>query len=83
MKFASSGGKLAITMLKDGKYRIFQSSTSGQLSYTDDFGGAWSKCDGIDGSKTTYAIVDPDDPSKIYASGVKHNDYWASDMTKK
>ena len=82
MKFASSSGKLSVTKLGEGKYRIFQSSTSGQLSYTDDFGGTWNKCDGIDCSKTVYTLVDPEDPAKIYASGVKYNDYWASDTTK-
>lgn len=83
MKFSASGGKLAITKTGEGEYRIFQSSTSGQLSYTDDFGATWNKCDGIDCSKTVYTLVDPADPARVYASGVKYNDYWASDTTKK
>ena len=79
---AATGGKLSITMLSKGKYRIINSSSSGGVSYTDDFGKTWSKCEGISASKTVYTLVDPEDPSIVYASGVQHNDYWASDMTK-
>ena len=79
---AATGGKLSITMLSKGKYRIINSSSSGGVSYTDDFGKTWTKCEGIDASKTVYTLVDPEDPSIVYASGVRHNDYWASDMTK-
>lgn len=79
---AATGGKLSITMLAKGKYRILNSTASGGVSYTDDFGKTWNKCDGISASKTVYTLVDPEDPSIIYASGVQHNDYWASDMTK-
>lgn len=79
---AATGGKLSITMLSKGKYRILNSSASGGVSYTDDFGKTWSKCEGISASKTVYTLVDPEDPSIVYASGVQHNDYWASDMTK-
>ena len=79
---AATGGKLSITMLSKGKYRIINSSASGGVSYTDDFGKTWSKCEGISASKTVYTLVDPEDPSIVYASGVQHNDYWASDMTK-
>ncbi len=79
---AATGGKLSITMLSKGKYRIINSSASGGVSYTDDFGKTWTKCEGIDASKTVYTLVDPEDPSIVYASGVRHNDYWASDMTK-
>ena len=78
----ATGGKLSITMLSKGKYRIINSSSSGGVSYTDDFGKTWTKCEGIDASKTVYTLVDPEDPSIVYASGVRHNDYWASDMTK-
>lgn len=79
---ASTGGKLAIAELSEGKYRIFNSSSSGQLSYSDDFGGTWNQCSGISASKGVYTLVDPKDPSIVYASSVKHNDYWASDTTK-
>ena len=83
MNFAYSGGKIAITELTDGSYRIINSSSSGSaLSYSDDFGGSWTACSGINGSKQTYPMVDLNDPSIVYASGVKHNDYWASDPTK-
>lgn len=84
MKFPYSGGKISITETASGKYRIIESSGSGAaVSYTDDFGATWSESKGIDGSKTTYTLVDLNDPSVVYASGIKHNDYWASDTSKK
>lgn len=84
IKFASGGGKLSITKLKSGEYRILQSSSgSSSVSYTDDFGATWNTSTGIKGSKTTYTLVSPDDPSVVYGSGIQYNDYWASDMSKK
>ncbi len=80
---ACTGGKLSITELKKGTYRIINTSTGGAVSYSDDFGKTWNKSSGIDASKTVYTLVDPKDPSVIYASGVKYNEYWASDMSKK
>ncbi|MBP0967158.1 MAG: 1,4-beta-glucanase [Oscillospiraceae bacterium] len=80
---AATGGKLSITMLSKGKYRILNSSASGGVSYSDDLGKTWSKCEGISASKTVYTLVDPNDASIVYASGVQHNDYWASDISKK
>ena len=80
---ACTGGKLSITELSAGKYRIINSSTSGGVSYSDDFGETWSKSEGIQASKTVYTLVDPEDPSIVYASGVQYNDYWASDTSKK
>ncbi len=80
---AYKGGKLSITKLKNGKYRILNSSENGALSYSDDFGQTWSKSEGIDATKTVYTLVDPKDPSKIYATGVKYNQYWSSDPNKK
>lgn len=79
---ACTGGKLSITELSEGKYRIINTSTGGQVSYTDDFGKTWNKSEGIKASKGVYTLVDPKDPSIVYASAVTHNDYWASDMTK-
>lgn len=79
----TTGGKLAIAQVDKDTYRVFNSSTSGGLSYSDDWGETWTKCEGIDASKTIYTLVDPKDPSIVYASGVKYNDYWASDLTKK
>ncbi|MCR5541994.1 MAG: 1,4-beta-glucanase [Ruminococcus sp.] len=80
---ACTGGKLSITELKKGTYRIINTSANGAVSYSDDFGKTWNKSSGIDASKTVYTLVDPKDPSIVYASGVKYNEYWASDMTKK
>ena len=80
---AYKGGKLSITELKKGTYRILNSNENGALSYSDDFGKTWTKSEGIDASKTVYTLVDPKDPSIVYATGVKYNQYWSSDTTKK
>ncbi len=83
MDFAYSGGKISITEVSAGKYRIIESNGGGAaVSYTDDFGKTWKESTGIDGSKSTYTLVDPDDPKIVYGSGIKHNDYWASDPNK-
>ncbi len=75
----SSGGKVAITQLENGKYRVIKANgSSGQISYTDDFGETWKESTGLDGSKTTYPLVDLNNPAVVYGSGIKHNDYWAS-----
>lgn len=80
----SSSGKMAITQLEDGSYRFIKAdSANGSLQYSDDFGGSWTKCEGLDGSKTTYPLVDLNNPAVVYGSGIKHNDYWASDPNKK
>ena len=84
LKVPNGGGKMAITKLKDGSYRFIKAdSGNGSLQYTDDFGGSWTKCEGLDGSKTTYPLVDLNNPAVVYGSGIKHNDYWASDPNKK
>lgn len=80
---ACTGGKLSITELEDGKYRIINTSTGGAVSYTDDFGKTWNKSEGIKASKGVYTLVDPNDAKTVYASVLTHNDYWASDQTKK
>ena len=59
LKVPNGGGKMAITKLKDGSYRFIKAdSGNGSLQYSDDFGGSWTKCEGLDGSKTTYPLVD-------------------------
>ena len=79
MKFASGGGKLSITEVSEGKYRILQSnSSSSAISYSDDFGATWNNSSGINGTRTTYTLVDPSDPSIIYGAGINYNEYWAS-----
>ena len=78
MTFDGSSGKLSITETADGEYRIFHSGSSGAISYTDDFGGTWENATGIKGTKATYTLVDPSDPSIIYGAGINYNDYWAS-----
>ena len=80
----SSGGKAAITQLDDGTYRIIKASgDNAGISYTDDFGATWKNSSGLDGTRTTYPLVDPNDPAIVYGSGIKYNDYWASDPNKK
>lgn len=84
LKVPSGGGKMAITQLEDGSYRFIKAdSSNGSLQYSDDFGASWSKSEGLDGSKTTYPLVDLNNPAVVYGSGIKHNDYWASDPNKK
>ena len=80
---ACTGGKLSITELSKGKYRIINSSPKGDVSYTDDYGKTWKKCAGIQASKGAYTLVDPEDPSIVYATGAQYNEYWSSDMSKK
>ena len=82
---AAAAGKLSITELSKGKYRIINSGNekSGALSYSDDFGATWNKCEGMSCDKTIYTLVDPKNPKIVYASGVKYNEYWSSDTTKK
>ena len=82
-KPACTGGKLAITELAKGKYRIINTSSKGGASYTDDYGKTWKDCSGIKASKGVYALVDPDDPKIVYATGAQYNEYWSSDMSKK
>ena len=82
-KPACTGGKLAITELSKGKYRVINTSTKGAASYSDDWGATWNKCDGIVASKGVYALVDPTDAKTVYAVGAQYNEYWSSDMSKK
>lgn len=83
LKVQRGGGKLAITQLDDGTYRFIHSaSDNANISYTDDFGATWKDATGLEGSKTTYPLVDPENPAVIYGSGIKYNDYWSSDMSK-
>lgn len=82
-KPACTGGKLAITELSGGKYRIINTSSKGAASYSDDWGATWKKCDGIQATKGVYALVDPEDASVVYAVGAQYNEYWSSDMSKK
>ena len=82
-KPACTGGKLAITELSKGKYRVINTSAKGGASYSDDWGATWKDCAGIKASKGAYAMVDPEDPKIVYATGAEYNEYWSSDMSKK
>ncbi len=83
LKVPNGGGKLSITEVEDGTYRFIKSSKdNANVSYSDDFGATWTDSTGLDGSKATYTLVDPSDPSIVYGSGIKYNDYWASDTSK-
>lgn len=80
----SSGGKAAIVQLSKDKYRFIKSGkSSGSLSYSDDFGETWNTCLSVSGSKPTYILVDPENPSLVYASAITYNEYWSSDTSKK
>lgn len=83
LKVPNGGGKMAITKLDDGSYRFIKADAgNGSLQYSDDFGATWNKSTGLDGSKTTYPLVDLNNPAIVYGSGIKHNDYWKSDPNK-
>ena len=77
---AAKGGKLAIAEIGSGKYRVFNTSKdSGDVSYSDDWGGTWNKCTGIPtqyGSKPTMLLVEPDDPNTVYAYATYFNSSW-------
>lgn len=83
MSLPGGGGKAAITQMEDGTYRIFKSEQEGAgVSYTDDFGKTWNQTEGIKGSKTTYMLVEPENPAVIYAYTTQYNSWWAADKTK-
>lgn len=83
MKVAS-GGKAAIAKLGEGKYRFIKSGkANGGLVYSDDFGATWTECLNVSGDKPSYILVDPEDPTLVYASGIVYNQYWSSDPNKK
>lgn len=80
---ACRGGKLSITELSKGKYRVINTSSKGGASYSDDWGATWKVCDGIKATKGVYSLVDPEDPKMVYAVGAQYNEYWSSDISKK
>ena len=68
-----SGAKAAINRLEDGTYRILVSS-SGKISYTDDFGKTWSTASTSDSlSSTIWMCVDEKNPQYVYAYGYYYN----------
>ncbi len=83
MSLPSSGGKAAIAQIGENSYRFFKSEQEGAgVSYSDDFGQTWQSCQGIQGSKTTYLLVEPENPQIIYAYTTQYNAYWSADLTK-
>ena len=71
-----SGAKAAINQLEDGTYRILVSS-SGKISYTDDFGKTWSTASTSDSlSSTIWMCVDEKNPQYVYAYGYYYNQYY-------
>ena len=77
---AVKGGKLAIAQIDKSTYRIFNTGKDdGGVSYSDDWGATWSKCEGIPskyGSKPTMLLVEPDDPNTVYAYATYFNSSW-------
>lgn len=62
--------------LEDGSYRILVSS-SGKISYTDDFGKTWSTASTSDSlSSTIWMCVDEKNPQYVYAYGYYYNQYY-------
>ena len=78
----NSGGKAALTKLADRTIRIFVTG-DGSVSYSDDFGGSWTKSTGLDASKPVIAFVDIENPKYVYAYTAKYNEYWASNPNNK
>lgn len=71
-----SGAKAAINQLEDGSYRILLSS-SGKISYTDDFGKTWNTASTSDSlSSTIWMCVDEKNPQYVYAYGYYYNQYY-------
>ncbi|MDE6731087.1 MAG: 1,4-beta-glucanase [Oscillospiraceae bacterium] len=84
LQVPNGGGKIAITKLDEKTYRFIKASgDNAAIVYTDDFGKTWNESTGLEGSKTTYPLVDPENPAIVYGSGIKYNSYWSSDTTKK
>ncbi len=77
---ATKGGKLAIAQIDKDTYRIFNTGKDdGGVSYSDDWGETWNKCDGIPsqyGSKPTMLLIEPDDPNTVYAYATYYNSSW-------
>ena len=80
MTVAKTGGKAAIAQIGTGKYRFFNTGKDdGNVSYSDDFGKTWNKCEGIPsqyGSKPTMLLIEPDDPNTVYAYATYYNSSW-------
>lgn len=68
---SGSGGKAAITQLKDGTYR-FLYTNGNSVSYSDDFGKTWTAGAGTTGG---YVTVDPEKPNYLYSAGNDNNPY--------
>lgn len=76
MASPKTGGKAAITKLKDGTYRFFHSSTMGQAEYSDDYGSTWTSISTISNvSSTIYFCVDLKNPAYVYAYSYNYNSY--------
>ena len=59
------GGRGAITVFGDEKYRLFHTSSTGVL-YTDNYGRSWEKSKGLIGDETFGILVDESDPMMVY-----------------
>lgn len=78
----TDGGESAIAQIDKNTYRIFKTTDSSSVSYSDDFGKTWTSSQGISGTKTTYLLVEPEDPDIFYGYTVQYNEYWYNDKTK-
>ncbi len=73
-----SGASAAINQLEDGTYRIFLSSSSGGISYSDNFGSSWNNAtiSGDSLSKRIWVCPDAENPQYVYAYGYYYNEYY-------
>ena len=68
------GGRGAITVFGDEKFRIFHTSLKG-INYTDTYGRTWKESKGLLGNEEFGVLVDESDPMIIYScSATKENE---------
>ena len=60
------GGRGAITVIGDEKYRLFHTSSKG-ISYSDNFGRTWENSEGLMGNQQFGILVDESDPMMVYS----------------
>lgn len=83
---AAKGGKAAIAKIGGAKYRVFNTNSSDAgVSYSDDWGKTWNKCEGIPsqyGSKSTFVFIEPENPNIVYAYATYYNSSWFYSKTE-
>lgn len=68
------GGRGAITVFGDEKFRIFHTDTQG-INYSDNYGRTWKRSEGLIGNEEFGVLVDESDPMMVYScSATKETD---------